>query len=58
MANIAIRVGTGGIWMHMGAYGCVTNTRKCLEIHTDALMIYVHLDDNMVYISMITHLYK
>ena len=26
----------GGIWVHTGAYGCVTNAYECIPVHTDA----------------------
>ena len=29
----------GGIWEHMGAYGCVTDTFECMRVHVEVYRI-------------------
>ena len=33
--DIGVRMRNGGIWMHMGAYGCVTGAYEYKRMHTD-----------------------
>ena len=36
MLNIGVRRRNGGVWEHMGAYGCVMDAYECIRMHTDA----------------------
>ena len=41
--DIGVWMRNGGVWRHMGAYGCVTDAYECIRMHTDAYgCIWMH----------------
>ena len=36
MLDIGVRMRSGGVWRHMGAYRCLTDAYECIRMHVDA----------------------
>ena len=41
MCNLGVRMLDGGVGMHMGAHGCMTEAHGYIRMHTDA---YIQID--------------